>query len=84
MVGTGYNLSKFKVFVCYHEKSDDDAKVFAETIYEILSIMGVKAFVAHIERNNYSEDFDMVREKIIPASAYYSPKSGFSIEIKRR
>jgi hypothetical protein len=71
VVENGYDLSKFKVFVCYHEESDYDAKGFAEIVYYILNVIGVQAFVAHIERNKYSEDFDKTREKLIPACEYF-------------
>ncbi len=69
MAETNSKLANHRIFVCYNENKQNNA--YAEIIYNILETVGVKAFVAHIERNKYSEDFDQIREKIIPASEYF-------------
>ena len=69
MVETNSELANYRIFICYNENSQNNA--YAEIINNVLKTVGVKAFVAHIERNKYSEDFDQIREKIIPASEYF-------------
>jgi len=67
----GYDLTKFKVFICYHEKSSSNTKGYAKIISDILGVLGVTSFVAHLERNNYSERFDEVRKEILTRFCKY-------------
>ena len=66
-----YDLTKFKAFICYHEKSDYNSKAYTKIISDILGVAGVRSFVAHVERNRYSEVFDEVRNTILSKYCKY-------------
>ena len=71
MPEAGYDLTKFKVFICYHEKSSSNTKGYAKIVSGILGVLGVTSFVAHLERNVYSERFDEVRNQILTKFCKY-------------
>lgn len=63
-------LENFDVFITYHETPR--AKKFAEIIKEYLyNEYQLFSFVAHLERNKYSADFDKVRESVIKAAKFF-------------
>ena len=59
----GYNISEFKVFICYRE--DVNGSLYAELTKLILSKGNVNSFVAHIERRKHAEDFDKMRQELL-------------------
>src|SRR6266540_2877391 len=61
-------FSQFDSFISYYETN---AKPFAEIVRKILSAYDLKAFVAHVERKTYSENFDDVRDIVIKSSKYF-------------
>ena len=59
---------QFDAFVCYNESN---AKPLAEIVQAVLSMQGIKVFVAHLERKAYSEDFNKVRQIVIDSSRHF-------------
>jgi hypothetical protein len=57
------DIKKFTAFISYFEHN---GKKNAEIVREVLKEnRGISAFVAHIERNTYSDDFERVRREVI-------------------
>jgi uncharacterized protein YjbI with pentapeptide repeats len=65
---TSYNVSQFKVFICYKE---ENGNLFAELTRLVLLKGGIKSFVAHIERNKHAEDFDEMRRKLLDSVPFF-------------
>jgi uncharacterized protein YjbI with pentapeptide repeats len=57
-----------KVFICYKE---ENGSLYAELIHLILSKVDVNSFVAHLQRNKHSMNFNKMRREVLKVVKFF-------------